>query len=136
MPKILVVDDEEDYRHIVKLILEPEGYDVVEAKDGRDGLSVLQSERPDLVILDVNMPKMDGFTVCKKIRKDETSKYVPVIMLTVRNLTQEQVKGFENGADEYLTKPFESAELVSRVKSLFKRCACESGGSLNGCKGR
>lgn len=135
MPKILVVDDEEDYRHIVKLILEPEGYDIVEAKDGKDGLSVLQSEKPDLVILDVNMPKMDGFTVCKKIRKDEMFKYIPVIMLTVRNLTQEQVKGFDNGADEYLTKPFESAELVSRVKSLFKRCACAGRGSLNGCTG-
>lgn len=124
MPKILVIDDEEDYRHIVKLILELEGYEVAEAKDGMEGLAVLHSEKPDLVFLDVNMPKMDGFSVCRKIRKDKIFSRIPIIMLTVRDLTDEQVKGFDCGADDYLTKPFDSTELVTRVKSLFKRCGC------------
>ena len=121
MPKILVVDDEEDYRHIVKLVLEPEGYEVIEAKDGKQGLAVLHSENPDIVILDLNMPKLDGMTVCKEIRKDKKFKHIPVIMLTVKNLTHDQVQGLDCGADDYITKPFVAEELATRVASLLKR---------------
>jgi len=120
---ILVVDDEEDYCHLVKTVLEPEGFRITTITDGEKALKAIPKLKPDLVILDVNMPKVDGYEVCRKIREElpESVKYVPIIMLTVRRRMTDKVKGLDIGADDYITKQFCPQELVMRVKSLLKR---------------
>jgi len=116
--KILVVDDEASIVEIVKFNLEKEGYRVVTAMDGYDALSAFQKESPDLIILDVMMPGMDGYAVCRKIR--ETSN-VPIIMVTARAEEIDTVLGLEMGADEYVTKPFSVRELMARVRTALRR---------------
>lgn len=116
--KILVCDDE---RHIVRLIqvnLERQGYNVVTAYDGREGLEKVKSEKPDLCVLDVMMPYMDGFEVLKSLRRDPETESVPVIMLTAKAQDKDVFEGYAYGADMYLTKPFNPAELVSFVKRI------------------
>lgn len=116
--KVLVCDDE---RHIVRLIqvnLERQGYKVVTAFDGKEGLEKIQSEQPDLVVLDVMMPYMDGFEVLKTIRRDEKTAELPVIMLTAKAQDKDVFEGYHYGADMYLTKPFNPMELVAFVKRI------------------
>lgn len=115
---ILVVDDEPRLRDVTRLNLDMEGYRVVEASTGYEALERLREEIPDLVILDVMMPEMDGFTALKHIRELST---VPVIMLTVRNDERDRIRGLDLGADDYITKPFSTAELLSRVKAVLRR---------------
>ncbi len=115
---ILVVDDEERMRIFIRMNLELEGFRVVEAKDGYEALEKVRDELPDLVILDVMMPRMDGFETLRYIR--EVSD-VPVIMLTVRNTEADRVRGLELGADDYVGKPFSPRELVSRVRAVLRR---------------
>lgn len=115
---ILVVDDEPRLRDVTRLNLDMEGYRVVEANTGYEALERLREEIPDLVILDVMMPEMDGFTALKHIREIST---VPVIMLTVRNDERDRIRGLDLGADDYITKPFSTAELLSRVKAVLRR---------------
>lgn len=116
--KILVCDDE---RHIVRLIqvnLEKQGYQVVTAYDGKEGLEKVQSEKPDLMVLDVMMPYMDGFEVLKALRRDAATETLPVIMLTAKAQDKDVFEGYHYGADMYLTKPFNPMELVAFVKRI------------------
>jgi two-component system alkaline phosphatase synthesis response regulator PhoP len=121
MPKkILAVDDE---RHIVRLVqvnLERAGYEVVTAFDGKDALEKVASEQPDLVVLDVMMPYMDGFEVLQNLRKNQATRDLPVIMLTAKAQDADVFRGWQSGVDCYLTKPFNPMELISFVKRIFK----------------
>jgi two-component system alkaline phosphatase synthesis response regulator PhoP len=120
MPKkILVIEDEPGILLSLKDEFESEGYAVSTAKDGLKGLEMARKERPDLIILDVMMPKMDGYEVCKMLRKEEDP--TPIIMLTVKDKEIDKVLGLELGADDYVTKPFSLRELTARVKALFRR---------------
>src|SRR5580693_5093293 len=116
--KVLVCDDE---RHIVRLIqvnLERQGYEVVTAFDGKEGLEKIRSEKPNLVVLDVMMPYMDGFEVLKTIRREPETENLPVIMLTAKAQDKDVFEGYHYGADMYLTKPFNPMELVTFVKRI------------------
>ena len=121
MPKkILIVEDEANIRELLRLYLEREGYTVLEAENGVEGIKKWKSDKPDMLLLDVMMPVMDGWAVCAKIR--ETSK-VPIIMLTAKSEDADKLMGFESGADDYLTKPFNILELKARVRALLRRTA-------------
>lgn len=116
--KILVVDDEKNISDILAFNLKKEGYDVVTANNGKDGLEKVFSENPDLILLDVMMPEMDGFEVCKKVREKLNT---PIIMLTARAEELDKVLGLELGADDYVTKPFGIRELIARVKANLRK---------------
>lgn len=120
---ILVVDDEENIRTLIRKYAQREGFDVLEAKDGVDAVQKVNSERPDLVVMDVMMPKMDGFSALREIR--ETSQ-VPVIMLSARGEEYDRLNGFVSGADDYVIKPFSPRELVMRMDAVLRRCYPES----------
>ncbi len=115
---ILVVDDEPHVVRLVKANLEPSGYKILTATDGEQALQVVQDESPDLVILDIMLPKMDGYEVCRRIREFSP---VPVIMLTARSTEVDLVHGFDVGADDYVTKPFAANELLVRVRAVLRR---------------
>lgn len=119
MTKLLVVDDDEHIRELVKVFLQNEGFDVLEAIDGVDALSKLETEKVDMVIMDIMMPNMDGWALCKEIRTYNSD--LPILMLTAKGETAHKVKGFNLGTDDYLVKPFEPVELIVRVKSILKR---------------
>jgi len=115
---ILAVDDEPRVLKLLKINLEPEGYRVLTASDGEEAIRTLESELPDLVILDLMLPQIDGYTVCRLIREFSA---VPIIMLTARSAQVDLIHGFEVGADDYLTKPFSVAELLMRVQAVLRR---------------
>lgn len=117
-PQILVVDDETRYLHLIKVNLETGGYDVKCASNGEEALDMMSSNNPDLVILDIMMPKLDGFTTCERIRQFSN---VPIIMLTAKGEEQDRVKGLNVGADDYVVKPFSATELVARVRAVLRR---------------
>ncbi|MBQ2890070.1 MAG: response regulator transcription factor [Clostridia bacterium] len=121
--KILVVDDEKPIVEILKLNLQKENYEVYEAYDGEEALLKVKTVQPDLILLDVMLPKIDGFTVCRKIR--ETSS-VPILMLTAREEEVDKVLGLELGADDYITKPFSVRELMARIKANMRRVSPEA----------
>ena len=116
--QILVVDDESRMRKLVKDFLQREGYSVLEAGDGMEAMDIFYEQKIDLVILDVMMPRMDGWQTCREIRRDST---VPIIMLTARSEERDELQGFELGVDEYISKPFSPKILVARVGALLKR---------------
>lgn len=116
---ILVVDDEAPIVDMLKFNLQKSGYKVMAAYDGKEGLELALSKAPDLILLDVMLPKMDGFEVCRKIR--ETNKTVPILMLTAREEEIDKVFGLESGADDYITKPFSLRELMARIKANLRR---------------
>ncbi|MBO5369669.1 MAG: response regulator transcription factor [Clostridia bacterium] len=116
--KILVVDDEKPIVEILRINLEKNGYKVITAYDGDSAASMALTEEPDLILLDVMLPGMDGFTVCKKVREKSS---VPIIMLTAREEEVDKVLGLELGADDYMTKPFSLRELMARVKANLRR---------------
>ena len=118
MAKILIVDDDPHMRELVRLFLDPEGFEIEEASDGVEALAALESFKADMVILDIMMPNMDGWELCRELRKNYD---IPLLMLTAKGETAQKVKGFDLGTDDYLVKPFEPAELVARVKALLKR---------------
>lgn len=122
--KILVVDDEKPIVDILKFNLKKEGYDVIEAYDGNEAVSKVLEQKPDLILLDVMLPGMDGFEVCKKLR---TSISTPILMLTAREEEVDKVLGLELGADDYITKPFSIRELLARVKAHLRRYAVDTG---------
>ena len=128
MTKILVVDDEKNIVDIVKYNLQKEGFEVISAFDGEKGLELALAECPDLVLLDIMMPRLDGFEVCKRIRE---KSQVPVIMLTARAEEVDKVLGFELGADDYVTKPFGIRELLARIKANLRRKDAPEAGSAN-----
>jgi two-component system, OmpR family, KDP operon response regulator KdpE len=116
--KILVVDDEPQIRRMMRVTLSGGGYQVFEARSGEDGLDKFRTNLPDLVILDLNMPGMDGLEVCREIR---SSSDVPIIVLTVRNAEREKVQALDAGADDYVTKPFGIPELLARIRAALRR---------------
>ncbi len=116
--KILVVDDEQSIMNIIAFNLKKEGYEVVTAEDGEMAITIFDTEKPDLILLDIMMPKIDGYGVCKRIR-DKSD--VPIIMLTARADEVDKVLGLEIGADDYVTKPFSNRELMARVKANLRR---------------
>lgn len=118
MAKVLVVDDESSIVNIISYNLKKEGYDVITAEDGEAGLELALNENPDLILLDIMMPKMDGYEVCRKLREKSN---VPIIMLTARADEVDKVIGLEMGADDYVTKPFGNRELIARVKAHLRR---------------
>lgn len=117
--RILLVEDEQSLADTIKLNLELEGYKVQMASDGKKALKMFKQERFDLVILDVMLPEMDGFTVCEAIRLD--NEQIPVLFLTAKNSSADRVTGLKIGADDYLTKPFNLEELLLRIQVLLKR---------------
>jgi two-component system phosphate regulon response regulator PhoB len=125
-PKILVVDDEPDAVELVAFNLKTAGFEVVTADDGEEALRKAQSAGPDLIVLDLMLPEMDGLEVCKHLRSGEATANVPIIMLTARAGEVDRVLGLELGADDYLTKPFSPRELVLRIKKLLRRLQSES----------
>lgn len=118
MNPILIVDDDEHIRELLKAVLGAEGFACLEAADGGAALALLETSPVDLAIIDVMMPKMDGWQLCGELREHYD---LPVLMLTAKGETNDKVKGFRQGADDYLVKPFETPELIARVKALLKR---------------
>ncbi|SPE41909.1 Heme response regulator HssR [Candidatus Sulfopaludibacter sp. SbA3] len=118
MSKILVVDDDPHIRELVRVFLEREGFTVYEAADGVQALAKLESVKADMVILDIMMPNMDGWELCRRLRQ---SGDFPLLMITAKAETSQKIKGFQLGTDDYVVKPFEPVELVARVKALLKR---------------
>ncbi|MDR0917257.1 MAG: response regulator transcription factor [Oscillospiraceae bacterium] len=128
MSKILVVDDDEYIRELVGTLLKNEGFAVAESVNGRDALNKMDSENPDLCIVDVMMPQLDGFELCKYLRQYYGE--LPILMLTAKSDISQKVRGFELGTDDYLTKPFEPPELILRVKALLRRYKVETAQTL------
>ena len=131
--KILVVDDEKPIAEILRYNLEQEGYDVILAFDGPEAVQVAHMQRPDLILLDIMLPKKDGFAVCREIRRTSN---VPIIMLTAKDTELDKVLGLELGADDYVTKPFSAREVVARVKAQLRRHQVNEGvaGDLLVCR--
>lgn len=123
--KILIVDDDIDSLKLIGLMLQRHGYEVIAANAGNQALSKALQEHPDLIILDIMMPDMDGYEVCRRLRANAETRPIPIIMFTAKTLVDDKVAGFEAGADDYLTKPTHPAELASRVKAILARSASQ-----------
>ena len=119
--RVLLVDDEEEVRENVGEFLTGQGYDVVEAGDGEEALAKSFTEKPDLILLDLRLPKVDGFQVCQTLKGNPITSVIPIIMITALNATSQKVKGIEYGADDYIEKPFDLEELAARVKMVMRR---------------
>ncbi len=124
--RILVVDDEPDILSVLVYHLSREGYRVATAVNGPGALSTAESERPDLIILDLMLPGMDGYQVLRDLRAEEATRQIPVILLTARREEEERIRGFETGADDYITKPFSARELILRVQAVLRRAKAEA----------
>ncbi len=118
--KILIVDDEPDLVETIRFALELEGYKVLVAVNGEEGLNTARQEKPDLILLDLMLPKLDGYKVCRLLKFDERYKSIPILMLTARTQDKDRILGKETGANEYLTKPFDMDELMAKIKSYLK----------------
>jgi len=127
--RLLLIDDEANLRHTLSYALRQEGYEVLTAQDGEEGLEIFRTSVPDLVILDVMMPKQDGFEVCRRLRKESD---VPIVMLTARDTELDKIVGLEIGADDYLAKPFSVRELIARVRAMLRRSGRRSEASTTG----
>jgi two-component system response regulator ResD len=115
---VLVVDDEEDMRFLVSMYLENSGFVCLQAKDGEEALQIIRKEKVDFILLDIMMPKMDGFTLCEQIREQSD---VPIMFLTARSDEWDKVKGFKLGGDDYIVKPFSPGELIARIEAIMRR---------------
>ncbi|MBC1335194.1 response regulator transcription factor [Listeria booriae] len=124
MTKILVVDDESSIVTLLQFNIEKAGFDVVTAEDGRMGYELALTEKPDLIVLDLMLPEMDGIEVCKQLRQDKVE--TPILMLTAKDDELDKIIGLELGADDYLTKPFSPREVVARIKAILRRSAGKS----------
>jgi DNA-binding response OmpR family regulator len=118
--KILVVDDEVDLVKTVQFSLEAEGYKVLISYNGEDALNQSRKENPDLILLDIMLPKLDGYKVCRLLKFDDRYKHIPILMLTAKTQQKDRSLGMETGADEYITKPFDMEELMEKVKVYLK----------------
>jgi two-component system alkaline phosphatase synthesis response regulator PhoP len=123
MPKgnVLVIDDEKDLIELVRYNLEREGFRVIGAGDGEFGLSLVASEKPDVIVIDLMLPGIDGFEVCRLLRSQSGTSNIPIIMLTAKSSESDRIVGLELGADDYVTKPFSPRELTARIKALLRR---------------
>jgi len=119
--KVLIVDDEPDAVIATKRALEADGYNVIEANNGVMAFDVLKSDIPDVILLDVMMPDMDGFEVCRRLKEEPLYESIPVIMLTAKGEINDKVEGLDIGADDYMTKPFNLKELKARIKTVLRR---------------
>jgi DNA-binding response OmpR family regulator len=119
--KILVVDDEVDLVETVRFPLEMEGFDVLVSYNGEDALNQARKEKPDLIILDLMLPKLDGYKVCRLLKFDEKYKHIPILMLTAKTQEKDKILGMETGADDYITKPFEMDYLMEKVKAHLSK---------------
>ncbi len=129
MEKILIVEDDRELSHIMELELKHEGFDTCRAFDGRQGLESIQSENPDLVLLDLMLPKLSGLEVLRKIHS-ELEVEIPVILVTARGETIDKVNGLNSGADDYISKPFKIEELIARINAVLRRLRKKGSGSL------
>lgn len=118
--KVLIVDDEVDLVETIRFPLEMEGYTVLVSYNGEEALNKARKENPDLIILDIMLPKLDGYKVCRLLKFDERYKNIPIIMLTAKAQEKDKIIGTKTGADEYITKPFELEELLEKVRSYLK----------------
>lgn len=123
--KILIVDDEENILELIKFNLQALGYEVLTLNNGSDALNVIRQEKPKLVLLDLMLPGMDGYDICKEIRKDSSISYIPVIMITAKGEELDKILGLELGADDYVSKPFSVRELLARVKAVLRRTSTQ-----------
>ncbi|MEE9911916.1 MAG: response regulator [Deltaproteobacteria bacterium] len=121
MAKILIVDDEKDIADLISYNLEREGFTTIKAFDGGQVLAVVKSQKPDLIVLDLMLPGMNGLDICKRIRANPEIAHVPIIMLTAKGDEMDKIIGLEIGADDYITKPFSVKELVARVRTVLRR---------------
>ena len=119
-PLILVVDDSESNRDILDMRLRASGYEVIQAVDGEDALAVARREKPDLILLDVMMPKLDGFEVCRRLKADPALPFMPIILVTAKSDSKDIVAGLDAGGDEYIAKPIDQAALMARVRSILR----------------
>jgi len=119
--KLLVVDDEKDILTLLEYNLEKAGFKVISAQDGPEAIDVAKKEKPDLIILDIMLPSMEGTEVCRILKREEATSRVPIIMLTAKGEEVDKIVGFELGADDYITKPFSPRELILRVMAVLKR---------------
>ncbi|MEK7828884.1 MAG: response regulator [Deltaproteobacteria bacterium] len=119
--KILIVDDEADILTLLEYNLEKAGFKVISANDGPDAVEITKREKPDLIILDIMLPSMEGTEVCKILKSGDATRHIPIIMLTAKGEEVDRIVGFELGADDYITKPFSPRELILRVKAVLKR---------------
>jgi two-component system, OmpR family, alkaline phosphatase synthesis response regulator PhoP len=118
---VLVIDDERDLIELIRYNFEKEGFRVIGAGDGESGLSMAASENPDLIVIDLMLPGMDGLEVCRKLRSESITSHIPIVMLTAKSSESDRIVGLELGADDYVTKPFSPRELGARVKALLRR---------------
>jgi two-component system alkaline phosphatase synthesis response regulator PhoP len=128
--KILIVDDEPGITDLVGRALRQQGYKTICAADGDEALNMIFEELPDMVILDLMLPKMDGWEVCRRVKSDKKTKNIPVLMLTARNSAEDVVQGLDLGADDYMRKPFPLAELLARIRVLLRRNITEDANKL------
>lgn len=118
---ILVVDDEQDLLDLIEYNLKKEGFDVLKAENGQEGIKMAREHNPSLVLLDIMMPKMNGLEVCDQMRDDSALKQIPIIFLTARGDEKTEVEGLNKGADDYITKPISTTKLISRIKAVLRR---------------
>jgi two-component system, OmpR family, phosphate regulon response regulator PhoB len=130
MERVLIVDDDHDIQRLVTYNLTQAGFHVATATTGVAALNAVEQQPPDLIVLDIMLPDLDGLEVCRRLRQQEHSRKIPIIMLTARTQEMDRVVGFELGADDYVPKPFSPRELVLRVKSIFRRIGRDAGGPL------
>lgn len=119
--KVLIIDDDPDIRDVIKITLQPEGYECLEAGDGEEGIKLIQEKSPDLVLVDYQMPRMNGPEVCRRVKNDLLLRHLPIIMVTGKGEVTDKVGGIEAGADDYIVKPFEPKELVARIHMVLRR---------------
>jgi len=133
MQNVLIVEDELDIAELISFNLERNNLNPIIAHDGQEGVDTALTSKPDLIILDIMLPKKDGYTVFKELRNDARTRNTPVLMLTAKSQVVDRIQGLELGADDYLTKPFSPKELVLRVKAILKRSLSSSSGSAYDC---
>lgn len=119
--KILIVDDEEDLVETVRFPLEMEGYHVLVSHNGEEALDQARIENPDLILLDLMLPKVDGYEVCHRLKSDDRYKHIPILMLTAKSQEKDMMRGMETGANEYITKPFDIRDLLKKVKERLNQ---------------
>ena len=121
MKKILIVDDEKDIVETLSFMLKAKGFECIHAFDGESGLNMAKNESPDLVMLDVMMPKINGYKICRLLKFDNKYKNIPIIMITARSQDEDKIIGEETGADEYITKPFEFSEVLEKINKYLNK---------------
>ena len=119
--RILIVEDDKDIVEMITYNLQKEGYKTISAFNGEDGIYLAKKQKPDLLILDIMLPERDGLDVCKSLRNQDSTKHIPIIILSAKSLEADKVIGLELGADDYMAKPFSPRELIARIKAVLRR---------------